>query len=94
MHEKVSDKVFLDNHVFRMFYNPSELRNPNMPSKNSNTGPTFNIYIWVIRTRDLKITRLPRCGLGYGRYGSYYNILYTSNSIYVVNSVVVETAAR
>ena len=32
---------FLDTHGIHMFYIPWELRNPNMPLKNSNTGPTF-----------------------------------------------------
>ena len=32
--DKFSDKVF--------FYNPCELRNPNLPTKNSNMGPTFS----------------------------------------------------
>ena len=50
---KCSDEIFCSLHTHIRFY-PCHLRNPNLPSKNSNTGPTFSkcdisrtIHAWV-----------------------------------------------
>ena len=49
VHEKVPDKFFCP-----YVYNPCELRNPNLPSKNSNTGPTCKISVLVFQTKQTR----------------------------------------